>query len=153
MDLNQVMIIGRLTRDPEMRTTGTGIAVCQIGVATSYVYTNQATGQKVEQTEFHNIVLWRKLGEIAGQYLSKGKRVFIQGRLQTRQWDAQDGSKRSRTEIVADNLIMLDGGKPAGSNPSSNTGDSMSQAPQINEVVSEEIPTIQMDEPVGDIPF
>jgi single-strand DNA-binding protein len=153
MDLNQVMIIGRLTRDPEMRTTGTGIAVCQIGVATSYVYTNQATGQKVEQTEFHNVVLWRKLGEIAGQYLSKGKRVFIQGRLQTRQWDAQDGSKRSRTEIVADNLIMLDGGKPAGSNPNSNTGDSMNQAPQVNEVISEEIPTIQMDEPVGDIPF
>lgn len=153
MDLNQVMIIGRLTRDPEMRTTGTGIAVCQIGVATSYVYTNQATGQKVEQTEFHNVVLWRKLGEIAGQYLSKGKRVFIQGRLQTRQWDAQDGSKRSRTEIVADNLIMLDGGKPAGSNPNSNTGDSISQAPQVNEVISEEIPTIQMDEPVGDIPF
>ena len=80
MDLNKVMIIGRLTRDPELRTTPSGINVCQIGLATYYVYTNQQTGQKVEQTEFHNVVLWRKLGEIAHQYLKKGTQVFIEGR-------------------------------------------------------------------------
>ena len=107
MDLNKVMIIGRLTRDPELSTIPSGINVCQMGVATSYVYTNQATGQKVEQTEFHNVVLWRKLGEIANQYLKKGNQVYIEGRLQTRSWDGKDGQKRYRTEIVADNMIML----------------------------------------------
>src|SRR5581483_5777604 len=111
------MIIGRLTRDPETRITPSGINVCQIGVATSYVYTNQQTGQKVEQTEFHNVVLWRKLGEIAQQYLKKGTQVYIEGRLQTQTWEAKEGGKRSRTEIVADNMIML--GRPGSGSPSS----------------------------------
>src|SRR4029077_12746702 len=103
----------RLTRDPELRTTPSGINVCQIGVATSYAYTNKETGQKVDQTEFHNVVLWRKLGEIAAQYLKKGTQVFIEGRLQTRSWEGQDGKKNYRTEIVGDNMIML--GRPSGS--------------------------------------
>jgi single-strand DNA-binding protein len=111
MDLNKVMIIGRLTRDPELRTIPSGANVCQMGVATGYAYTNPQTGQKVESTEFHNVVLWRKLGEIAAQYLKKGARVYIEGRLQTRSWDAQDGQKKYRTEIVAENMIML-GGNP-----------------------------------------
>src|SRR5439155_232779 len=98
MDLNKVMIIGRLTRDPEMRATPSGINVCQVSVATNYVYTNQQTGQKVEQVEYHNIVLWRKLAEIANQYLKKGSQVYMEGRLQTRSWDAQDGTKKNRTE-------------------------------------------------------
>lgn len=154
MDLNKVMIIGRLTRDPEMRTTPQGVAVCQIGVATGYVYTNQATGQKVEQTEFHNIVLWRKLGEIAAQYLKKGRRVYIEGRLQTRSWDAQDGTKKYRTEIVGDNMIMLDGGQGAG------TGSPAAQSTTATTQANDDLPTIQMDdEPLGgggsveDIPF
>jgi len=71
MDLNKVMIIGRLTRDPELRTTPAGASVCQLGLATNYVYTNQQTGQKVEQVEYHNVVVWRKLAEIANQYLKK----------------------------------------------------------------------------------
>jgi single-strand DNA-binding protein len=153
MDLNKVMIIGRLTRDPEMRTTPQGIPVCQMGVATSYVYTNQATGQKVEQTEFHNVVLWRKLGEIAGQYLKKGRRIYIEGRLQTKNWDGQDGQKRYRTEIVADNMIMLDSA-PAGSP----TAPTSSQQPNTNpqaEPLVEELPTIQTGEDINveDIPF
>ena len=114
MDLNKAMIIGRLTRDPEMRTTASGINVTQIGVATSYVYNNQQTGQKVEQTEFHNVVLWRKLGEIANQYLKKGTQVFIEGRLQTRSWDGKDGQKRSRTEIIAENKGGSDGVEAGG---------------------------------------
>src|SRR5581483_10864435 len=118
MDLNKVMIIGRLTRDPELRATPSGVNVCQIGVATSFVYTNQQTGQKVEQTEFHNVVLWRKLGEIAAQYLKKGTQVFIEGRLQTRSWDGKDGQKRSRTEIVAENMIMLQRAQGQSSAPS-----------------------------------
>src|SRR6185295_16736196 len=111
MDLNKATIIGRLTRDPEMRTTPTGVNVCQLSLATNYVYTNQQSGQKVEQVEYHNVVVWRKLAEIANQYLKKGQRVYIEGRLQTRSWDGQDGKKNYRTEIVADNMIMLDGGR------------------------------------------
>lgn len=155
MDLNKVMIIGRLTRDPEMRTTPQGVSVCQMGVATSFVYTNQATGQKVEQTEFHNVVLWRKLGEIAGQYLKKGRRVYIEGRLQTRSWDGQDGQKRYRTEIVADNMIMLDSGSGT---PFSQTTPVTQQTNQNNtstEPAMEELPTIQAGEDINveDIPF
>src|SRR5258708_8606382 len=108
MDLNKVMIIGRLTRDPELRTTPSGASVCTVSIATNYVYNNQQTGQKVEQVEYHNVVLWRKLAEITNQYLKKGRRVYIEGRLQTRNWDSKDGQKKTRTEIVADNMIMLD---------------------------------------------
>lgn len=171
MDLNKVMIIGRLTRDPEVRTTPTGVNVCQIGVATSYVYTNQQTGQKVEQTEFHNVVLWRKLGEIAGQYLKKGARVYIEGRLQTRSWDGQDGQKRYRTEIIGDNMIMLDG-RPQGQSQGSGFSSPAPSAPrpqgspQNNNNSSvqgtsfgkeEELPTIDQSSDEGvrveDIPF
>jgi single-strand DNA-binding protein len=175
MDLNKVMIIGRLTRDPELKTTASGISVCQIGVATSYVYTNQQTGQKVESTEFHNVVLWRKLGEIAHQYLKKGNQIYIEGRLQTRSWDAQDGQKKYRTEIIGDNMIML-GGKPAastGSGPSAGSpagGTSSYQAPASSPArtapaapaadigqpaPTEELPTIQQGEDINveDIPF
>jgi len=164
MDLNKVMIIGRLTRDPELKSTPSGVNVCQIGVATSYVYTNQATGQKVENTEFHNIVMWRKLGEIANQYLKKGSQVFIEGRLQTRSWDGKDGQKRYRTEIVADNMIML--GKPSGSSggsssmgaPSSSMPSSpapMRAAPTDQPAPTEELPTIMQGEDINveDIPF
>src|SRR5574340_371547 len=117
MDLNKVMIIGRLTRDPELRTTPSGANVCSLSVATNYVYTNQQSGQKVEQVEYHNIVLWRKLADIAGQYLKKGTQVFIEGRLQTRNWDDKNNVKHYKTEIVADNMIML--ARPQGSSNSS----------------------------------
>lgn len=165
MDLNKVMIIGRLTREPEMRSTPTGVNVTQIGLATNFVYTNQQSGQKVEQVEYHTVVLWRKLGEIANQYLKKGQRVYIEGRLQTRSWDAQDGSKRSRTEIVADNMIMLDGGKGDGASPQGggnggyaprpqNTG-APAQATGNQPFSDEELPTIQAGEDINvdDIPF
>lgn len=159
MDLNKVMIIGRLTRDPELRQTPNGASVCQLGLATNYVYTNQQTGQKVEQVEYHNVVMWRKLAEIANQYLKKGRRVYIEGRLVTRSWDAQDGTKRSKTEIVADNMIMLDGGQGGANNgaaPASsgynNNSDNNSQS-----FPNEELPTIQTgggeDISVEDIPF
>lgn len=107
MDINRATIVGRLTRDPEVRTTPSGINVTSFGVATNFVW-NDPTGAKKESVEFHNLVAWRKLGEIVATYLRKGSRVLVEGRLQTRSWEAQDGSKRSRTEIVADNVIMLD---------------------------------------------
>ena len=115
MDLNKVMIIGRLTRDPEMRTTPSGVNVCQIGLATNFVYTSQQTGQKVEQVEYHNVVLWRKLADIAGQYLKKGSQVYVEGRIQTRKWTDQSGQEKYTTEIVASEMKMLDS---KGSNPS-----------------------------------
>ncbi|MBU4332616.1 single-stranded DNA-binding protein [Patescibacteria group bacterium] len=107
MDLNKAMIIGRLTRDPETRTIPSGHTVTSFGLATNRVWTD-AAGQKQEAVEFHNIVAWRRLAEICGQYLRKGSKIYIEGRLQTRSWDGQDGIKRYRTEIVADNMIMLD---------------------------------------------
>ena len=114
MNLNKAMIIGNLTRDPELKNTPSGIPVATFGVATNLVWTDQS-GQKQEKVEFHNIVAWRRLGEICGQYLRKGSKVYIEGRLQTRDWTGQDGVKRYRTEIVAENMIMLDRAGGAGS--------------------------------------
>jgi single-strand DNA-binding protein len=107
MNLNKAMVIGNLTRDPEVRNTPSGLAVASFSVATSFIWTDQS-GQRQEKTEFHNIVAWRRLAEICGQYLKKGSKVFIEGRLQTRDWLGQDGVKRYRTEIIAENMIMLD---------------------------------------------
>ncbi len=107
MDLNRATIVGRLTRDPEVRTTPSGINVTSFGVATNFIWTDP-TGTRKQSVEYHNVVAWRKLGEIVAQYLHKGSRVLVEGRLQTRTWEGQDGVRRNRTEIVADNLIMLD---------------------------------------------
>ena len=107
MSLNRATIIGNLTRDPEVRTTTTGQQVASFGVATNSTWTDSA-GTKQERAEFHNIVAWGKLADICGQYLAKGRKVYIEGRLQTREWEGQDGAKKNRTEIVTDTMIMLD---------------------------------------------
>lgn len=107
MNLNKAMIIGNLTREPEMRNTPSGQQVASFSVATNFVWNDQS-GKKNEKVEFHNIIAWRRLAEICGQYLHKGSKVYIEGRLQTTDWAGQDGVKRYRTEIVAENLIMLD---------------------------------------------
>jgi len=162
MDLNKAMIIGRLTRDPELKTTPSGVNVCTFSVATGYTYTNKETNQKVEQTEFHNVVMWRKLADIAAQYLKKGTQVYIEGRLQTRSWDGQDGKKNYRTEIVGDNMIMLQraagqaGGSPAPFTPASPAKPSASANNDFAAVpTEEELPTINQDEEVNvdGIPF
>ncbi len=155
MDLNKVMIIGRLTRDPELRTTPNGASVCKLGLATNYVYTNQQTGQKVEQVEYHNVVLWRKLAEIASQYLKKGRRLYVEGRLQSRNWETKDGQKRTSTEIIAENMIMLDGGTGAGSNAGPARPASPAVAAETAEFAAEELPTIQQEDPIDveGIPF
>ncbi|MBI2482810.1 single-stranded DNA-binding protein [Candidatus Uhrbacteria bacterium] len=117
MTLNKVMIIGNLTRDPEIRATPGGTNVCTFGIATNRVWSDPQ-GQRQEETEFHNIVAFGKLADICGQYLGRGRKVYVEGRLKTREWQAQDGAKRNRTEIIAENMIMLDrapgGGPPAG---------------------------------------
>jgi single-strand DNA-binding protein len=105
--INKVILIGRLGRDPEVRYTPDGTAVANFSIATSEEWKDRETGEKKERTEWHRIVAWRKLGEICGEYLSKGRQVYVEGRLQTREWEDQDGKKRWTTEIVARDMQML----------------------------------------------
>jgi single-strand DNA-binding protein len=107
MSLNRVQLIGNLTKDPELRQIPGGQTVASFSIATNFSWTDQS-GQRQEKAEYHNIVAWRKLADICGQYLRKGSKVFLEGRIQTREWEGEDGVKRYRTEIVAENMIMLD---------------------------------------------
>ncbi|MFH1745043.1 MAG: single-stranded DNA-binding protein [bacterium] len=142
MNLNKAMLIGNLTRDPEIRNIPSGIPVASFAIATNSVWKDQS-GQKQERADFHNIVAWRRLAEICGQYLKKGSKVYIEGRLQTRDWVGQDGVKKYRTEIIAENMIMLDR-VGASSAEGSNY-----QAPAPSQ---ESEPVINIDEPgIGDI--
>ncbi len=143
MNLNKAMIIGNLTRDPEAKTTPSGQAVTTFGVATNLVWTDQS-GDKQKRVEFHNIVAWRKLAEICAQYLHKGSKVYIEGRLQTHDWEGQDGVKRYRTEIIAENMIMLDS-KSSGNGSNNDTPPPLDDAPRgpVNsgdEIQVEDIP-------------
>ncbi len=107
--LNKVLLLGNLGRDPEVRYTASGKAVATFTVATSQRWKDQ-DGNDQERTEWHRVVAWGRLGEICGEYLSKGKQVFIEGRIQSRDWEDQDGVKRTTVEIVASDMIMLGGG-------------------------------------------
>jgi single-strand DNA-binding protein len=111
--LNKVMLIGNLGKDPEVRAIPSGVKVANFPIATSESYTGK-DGQRVEKTEWHNIVMWRGLAEVAEKYLKKGNQVFIEGKLQTRSWDKADGTKAYTTEILADNMTMLGGRKDGG---------------------------------------
>lgn len=104
--LNRAQIVGNLTRDPELRNIPSGQAVTSFSVATNRRWKDK-DGNNQDQTEFHNVVAWGKLAEISNQYLKKGNKVYLEGRMQTRTWDGQDGNKRNRTEIVAENMIFL----------------------------------------------
>ena len=118
--INKVILIGRLGSDPEVRYTPSGVAVANFSIATSEEWKDKDSGERRERTEWHRIVAWRKLGEICGEYLSKGKQVYIEGRLQTRDWEDRDGNKRYTTEIVATDVQFLgsrdsfDSGRPRG---------------------------------------
>jgi single-strand DNA-binding protein len=120
--LNKVQLIGNLGKDPEVRTTQSGDSVASFSLATTDHWTDQA-GEKQERTEWHNIVAWKKLAEICSQYIHKGSKVYIEGRLQTRSYDDKEnpGKKKYFTEIVAQNLIMLDGKKADGAAPAAPT--------------------------------
>ncbi len=107
MSLNRAQLIGNVTRDPELRQIPGGQTVATFSVATNFSW-NDSSGQRQDKTEFHNVVAWRKLAEICGQYVKKGTKVFVEGRIQTRDWEGEDGVKRYRTEIVAENVIILD---------------------------------------------
>lgn len=122
--LNKVLLIGNLGSDPELRYTSSGVAVATFSIATNIRWTD-AEGNVQEKTEWHNIVAWRKLAEICGEWLKKGRRVYVEGRLQTRTWDDKNGVKHWKTEIIADDIIMLDGrGEPSAepTSPSEETG-------------------------------
>lgn len=152
--LNRAQVIGNVTRDPEVRQTSNGQVVASFGIATNSSWTDK-NGQKQEKAEFHNIVVWGKLAEIAQAYLKKGRKVFVEGRMQTRDWEGEDGQKRSKMEIVAEQLILLDrSGAPSGEGMdasyerSSNSAAFKTPAPAVNGVPSEE-EAVTLD----DLPF
>lgn len=118
--INKVILIGNLGADPEVRYTQNGTAVASFRVATTENYTKKDSGEKVENTEWHKIVAWDRLGQICGEYLSKGSKVYIEGKLQTRKWDDKDGNTRYTTEVVAREMKMLSS-RGAGGGESSNS--------------------------------
>lgn len=109
MSVNRVILVGNLGRDPETRYTQSGDAVCTFSIATSESWRDKNTGQRAERTEWHSIVLYKKLAEIAQQYLAKGKTVYIEGRIQSRKYTGKDGVERTAYEIVGDSMQMLSG--------------------------------------------
>lgn len=105
--INKVILIGNLGRDPEVRYTPSGAAVCNVTLATSRNWKDKASGEKVEETEWHRVVFYDRLAEIAGEYLKKGRSVYVEGRLKTRKWQDKDGVEKYTTEVIADNMQML----------------------------------------------
>lgn len=111
--VNKVILVGNLGRDPEIRYTADGMAVCNFSIATTSQWKDRASGEKREETEWHRIVLYNRLAETAGEYLKKGRPVFIEGRMRTRKWKGDDGQDRFTTEVIAEQMQML-GGKDSG---------------------------------------
>jgi len=126
--LNKVTLIGNLTRDPELRYTPQGTAVCTFGLATNRQWKTD-NGEKKEDAEFHRIVAWTKLAEICGQLLKKGRKVFVEGRLQTRKWSGQDGVERQTTEVVITDMMLLDSKGSSGESFDVTDADLDSKAP------------------------
>ena len=163
MNFNKVVIIGNVVADPEAKTTPSGQPVCSLRVATNRIWKDQS-GAKQQKTEFHNVVLWRRLAEIASQYLRKGGLVLIEGRLETRSWDDKNtGTKRYRTEIVAESMQLGPRGFAQGSGQGQEPAQSPPKAdneagpPQSSEagLGGEEIPIIEEDQEIDvkNIPF
>ncbi len=150
--LNRAQIIGNLTRDPELRQTGSGQSVTSFGVATNRVW-KDASGAKQEEVEFHNVVAWGRVAEICAQYLRKGSKVYIEGRLRTRDWEGQDGQKRRTTEIITENMVML--GRPSqGGSSSPGVPFSSASAPSSPAVLNPVTTSDGIDDiKLEDIPF
>lgn len=138
MSVNKVIVLGRLGQDPELKYTPSGAAVCNFSVATSESWTDKNSGQKQERTEWHRVVVWGKLAELCNQYLSKGRQAFVEGRLQTRSWDDQEGKKNYTTEIVASTVQFI-GGSSQPSQSSTNV-DSASDVPSDANFAADDIP-------------
>ena len=120
--INKVILIGNLGRDPEIRYTPNGAAICNITIATSRNWKDKTSGDKVEETEWHRVVFYDRLAEIAGEYLKKGRPVYVEGRLKTRKWQDKDGKDAYTTEIVADQMQLLGGREGGGSGGGSDDG-------------------------------
>ena len=144
--VNKVILVGHLGSDPEVRYTNNGRAMARFNIATSESWSDKE-GQKQKKAEFHNIVAWGKLGEICAQYLQKGKLVFIEGRVETRSWDAPDGTKKYKTEVIAEGMQM--GPKLSGNSSDNRLSDEKQSSS------GEEIPVIESDGEIEmkDIPF
>jgi single-strand DNA-binding protein len=112
-NVNKVMLLGNLTRDPELRYTPQGSAVCEFALAMNYSYTNKQSGQKVEEVSFIDIVAWGRTGEICAEYLKKGRQVFVEGRLKQDRWESPEGKKMSKIRVIAENVQFI-GGRPGG---------------------------------------
>lgn len=167
MNVNKAILVGRLTRDPETRTTPSGQTVATIGLATSHRW-NDKSGQKQEKTEFHTIILWGRTAEVAAQYLTKGQEAYFEGRIQTRSYTGKDGVERKVTEIVAENMQL--GSRPLGQGGGSfaRPDSSSSSSPRQNQynqskaastpAAEDDIPTINLDDEkeeikIEDVPF
>ncbi len=129
--INKVILIGNLGKDPEVRHLEGGVAVCNFSIATGETYKDRNSGEKVTHTEWHNIVLWRGLAEVAEKYLKKGAKIYIEGKLRTRSWQDQEGNTRYTTEILGDNMTML--GKAGEPNPSPAASAQSTNAPKKKE--------------------
>ncbi len=151
MYINKAIIYGNITRDPELKSLPSGVPVCELGIATNRVWKDK-NGAKQESTDYHNVVVFGRQADLVKQYLSKGNGVFVEGRIQTRSWDAQDGTKRYKTEIVADRIQFgPKGGSGAGSYNKAESASQQSDAPS-----KEKAPTIEYPEEeinAEDIPF
>ena len=135
--VNKVILIGNLGRDPEVRYTPNGLAVANLTIATSEVWKDKQSGENQERTEWHRIALYSRLAEIAGEYLRKGSKIYIEGRLQTRKWqDKNTGQDRYTTEVIADSLQMLDSKAGAGGNTESTAKTHSTEAPQAEAMES-----------------
>ena len=157
--LNKVMLIGNLTRDPNLRFTPNGTAVCSFGIATNRAWTPSDGGEKQDRVDFHNIVAWAKLAEICGQLLHKGDKVYLEGRIQTRDWKTEDGAERRITEIVIDNMMLLSNSRGRGEDMDEMDGmpmDDMGSAPAAKPAakakpVSDQVEAVE--DVSDDIPF
>ena len=127
--LNRVQLIGNLTRDPELRYTPSGNAVCTFGIATNRTWTTDS-GEKREEVDFHRIVAWNKLAELCSQFLVKGRKVYVEGRLSTRNWTGQDGAQKSTTEVVIDDMILLDNKQGGSAAAGENLSEPREEAPR-----------------------
>jgi single-strand DNA-binding protein len=144
MDLNKAMLIGNVVRDPEIRQTAAGQPVASLAIATNMSWKDQQ-GQKQERADFHNIIAWRGLADVVSRFVKKGSKIYIEGRIQNRSWVGQDGQKRYTTEIVAENIIMLDrAGAPVGGGAPMGTSNSYNNTPRRETQNSE--PTISYEE-------
>ena len=139
---NKVLLMGNLTRDPELRYVPSGTAVATFTVAVNRVYTSQA-GEKKEEVSFIRIVVWGRRAEVCGEYLSKGSPVFVEGRLQSRSWEAQDGQKRSTIEVIADNVQFLRG---------TGAGAKAPEGSSKEDVAAQDVATINLNEELSPLP-